>query len=114
MSAFLYCVTANSGSPLVILVVTAVFFSGDCGTSGFGGRGGISDCGLLQGVVFVIGCVGMYGILFVSLNSYTMAGFDAVVCLFFVLMCAGSVGVCYVPSCVIIISSESLVSGSCF
>ena len=41
--------TANSGSPLVILVVTAVFFSGDCGTSG---RGGISDCGLLHGVVF--------------------------------------------------------------
>ena len=102
--------TANSDSPLVILVVTAVFFSGDCGTSESGGRGGISDCGLLQGVVFD----GVCGILFASLNSYTMAGFDAVVCLFFVLGCTGSVGVCFVPSCVIIISSESLVSGSCF
>ena len=106
--------TANSDSPLVILVVAAVFFSGDCGTSESGGRGGISDCGLLQGVVFVTGCVGMCGILFASLNSYAMAGFDAVVCLFFVLGCAGSVGVCFVPSCIIIISSESPVFGSCF
>ena len=102
--------TANSDSPLVILVVTAVFFSGDCGTSGFGGRGGISDCGLLHGVVFV----GVCGTLFASLNSYTTAGFDVVVCLFLVLWCAGSVAVCFVPSCVIFISSESLVSGSCF
>ena len=113
MSAFLWGMTANSDSPLVILVVAAVFFSGDCGTSESGGRGGISDCGLLQGVVFVIGCVGMHGVLLVSLNSYTMAGFDVVVCLFFVLGCTGSVGVCFVPSCVIIISSESSISCLC-
>ncbi len=106
--------TANSGSPLVILVVAAVFFSGDCGTSESGGRGGISDCCLSQGFVFVFGCVGMCDILFASLNSYVMVGFDAVVCLFFVLGCAGSVGVRFVSSCIIIISSESSVFGSCF
>ena len=64
VSAFLLDMTANSDSPLVILVVTAVFFSGDCSTSGFGGRGGISDCGLFF--------VGVCGTLFASLNSYTM------------------------------------------
>ena len=84
-STFLWGVTANSDSPLVILVVAAVFFSGDCGTSESGGRGGIIDCGLLQGVVFVTGCVGMCGILFASLNLYAMAGFVAVVCFLFVL-----------------------------
>ena len=120
MSAFLYCVVANSGSPLVILWGTAAFFSGDCGTSEGGGRGGIIDCGF----VFVagrVGCVasllrssGICGVLFASLYSYTMAGFDTVVCLFFVLGSAGSVGVRFVPSCVIIISSESPASVSCF
>jgi len=119
VSAFLYCVVANSGSPLVILWGTAAFFSGDCGTSEGGGRGGIIDCGF----VFVagrVGCVasllrssGICGVLFASLYSYTMAGFDTVAYLFFMLGFAGSVGARFVPSCVIIISSESPASVSC-
>ena len=108
MSATVENMTA--GSLLVILGMAVACFSGRCCTLESEGRGGIIDCGLLQGVVFV----GVCGILFASLNSYTMAGFDAVVCLLFVLGCVGSVGVCFLPSCVIIISSESLVSGSCF
>ena len=115
--------TANSDSPLVILVVAAVFFSGDCGTSESGGRGGIIDCGLLHGVVFGAGGIGScvasllrssetWDVLSTSL--YTMTGFDSVVCLSFVLGCADSKWAYFVQSCVIITSSESPVSALWF
>ena len=134
MSAFLWGMTANSDSPLVILVVAAVFFSGDCGTSESGGRGGIIDCGFLYGVVFgagdVGGSIGSGGLgmcrggggcaasvlhlsetwVVLPISLFTVTGFDSVVCLPFVLGCVDSKWVCFVPSCVIVTSSESPVS----
>ena len=126
--------TANSGSLLVILGMAAACFSGGCGTSESGGRGGIIDCGFLYGVVFGAGDVGgsigsggldvcggdggcaasvlcsseTWDVLPISL--FTLTGFNSVVCLPFVLGCVHSKRVCFVPSCVIITSSESPVS----
>ena len=45
-------------SQLVILGMAAAVFSGVCGTSEVGGRGGIIDCGLLYGVIVSSGDVG--------------------------------------------------------
>ena len=50
--------TGNSGSLLVILGMAGACFSGECGTSESGGRGGIIDCGFLYGVVFGAGIHG--------------------------------------------------------
>ena len=109
-------VTANAGS---LLVMAAAFFNGDCDTSESGGRGGIIDCGFLHGIIFGAGGIGScvasllrssetWDVLSASL--YTMTGFDLVVCLSSVLGDAGPVRACFVPSCVIITSSESPVS----
>ena len=123
-------VTANAGS---LLVMAAAFFSGDCDTSESGGRGGIIDCGFLYGI-FSAGDVGgsigsgvlgvcggdgscaasmlcsseTWDVLLISL--FTVTGFNSVVCLPFVLGCVYSKRVCFVPSCVIVTSSESPVS----
>ena len=106
--------TASSGSLLVILGMAAACFSGVCGTSESGGRGGIIDCGFLHGVVFGAGGIGgsigsgrldscgggggcvasllrsseTWDVLPISL--FMMTGFDSVVCLPFVLGCADS------------------------
>ena len=45
-------------SRLVILGMAAAVFSGVCGTSEVGGRGGIIDCGFLCSTVFCSGDVG--------------------------------------------------------
>ena len=118
-------------SRLVILGMAAAVFSGVCGTSEVGGRGGIIDCGLSCGIVFcsgdVGGVIGIGGLgagggnggwaavlrvsgVWVVFPVLLVTDFDSVEYFPFVPGCAASERVCSLSSCVMSTSSESLVS----